>query len=541
MSFESYPIVTFGSNVDQIRQGHNLITTNVGDIAGLLTQNNSSVVDAINSLQIAFDALIVSAYPPLNNEQWLTANNFAGSGTLNLFKVSSADELIVGRHLIPFSSTTDLGKTGTGFRSIFGTTLYITTITAHSPSTRIDLNSTAGFDFKTNSTTLSLTEVSTTQIKLESTADQLDIISTRTRILSGAHAVELSTSGHLLPVVNETQEFGASDKRIKKTWTKDLDVTGAINFPSDYGGQVPIGAGMLWFGPDNQVPTNYLILRGDVASQATYPVLFTLYGTTFNTGGEGVGNFRLPDMRSRIPFGANASQVASPDASSPGKTFGAINHSHSVPAHRHLVGAVTIATDQGAHVHGSGSFSGSNADFNPRLQVPTHGHGHTLGTNDNSHVHGAGTLSATDTNIDHDHGIRVGNSGSVTVGSDVRSFSGFTGAGVMRTPSPSLTGTAGGSHSHAISGLTQGDTHSHTITGSISDQPAFFTNYWSDTDNASRLAANAHVHSISSSGTHGHTVPAHYAGSVVVDGDAAMTSGTNNPPCFALWFIVRAK
>ena len=69
MSFTSYPIVTFGSNIDIIRQAHNLLTTNLGDINGLQTSVKDSLVDAINSLNADFSALTVSAYPPLNNEQ----------------------------------------------------------------------------------------------------------------------------------------------------------------------------------------------------------------------------------------------------------------------------------------------------------------------------------------------------------------------------------------------------------------------------------------------------------------------------------------
>lgn len=43
-------------------------------------------------------------------------------------------------------------------------------------------------------------------------------------------------------------------------------------------------------------PTGYLLCDGSVVSQAAYPDLFTAIGTAFNTGGEGAGNFRLPNQ-----------------------------------------------------------------------------------------------------------------------------------------------------------------------------------------------------------------------------------------------------
>lgn len=42
------------------------------------------------------------------------------------------------------------------------------------------------------------------------------------------------------------------------------------------------------------VPDGWLEANGQVVAQADYPDLFALYGTTFDTGGEGAGNFRLP-------------------------------------------------------------------------------------------------------------------------------------------------------------------------------------------------------------------------------------------------------
>jgi len=60
-------------------------------------------------------------------------------------------------------------------------------------------------------------------------------------------------------------------------------------------GALPVGS-MLPV-PKGVVPPGYLELDGSVQSIAVYPDLAAYLGTTFNTGGEGAGNFRLPESR----------------------------------------------------------------------------------------------------------------------------------------------------------------------------------------------------------------------------------------------------
>nr|WP_216891620.1 phage tail protein [Pseudomonas putida] len=58
---------------------------------------------------------------------------------------------------------------------------------------------------------------------------------------------------------------------------------------------VPVGS-ILPF-PKAAVPAGYLELDGSVKGGAMYPDLFAYLGTTYNTGGEPAGYFRLPDSR----------------------------------------------------------------------------------------------------------------------------------------------------------------------------------------------------------------------------------------------------
>lgn len=64
---------------------------------------------------------------------------------------------------------------------------------------------------------------------------------------------------------------------------------------------LPIGVEMDW--PGTSAPSLWLMEYGQVVSQATYPELFAVLGTTYNTGGEGAGNFRLPDARGAVIAG----------------------------------------------------------------------------------------------------------------------------------------------------------------------------------------------------------------------------------------------
>lgn len=56
------------------------------------------------------------------------------------------------------------------------------------------------------------------------------------------------------------------------------------------------GEGVVWFGPTAPLPPGMLLANGAVVAIADYPALFDVIGTTYNTGGEGAGNYRLPNL-----------------------------------------------------------------------------------------------------------------------------------------------------------------------------------------------------------------------------------------------------
>lgn len=80
---------------------------------------------------------------------------------------------------------------------------------------------------------------------------------------------------------------------IKDTYTK-VEIAEMIAQAS----ALPVGT-MVAF-PKAVVAPGFLEVDGSVQSIATYPDLFAYLGTTFNTGGEGAGNFRLPESRAEF-------------------------------------------------------------------------------------------------------------------------------------------------------------------------------------------------------------------------------------------------
>lgn len=106
-------------------------------------------------------------------------------------------------------------------------------------------------------------------------------------------------------------------------------------------------------------PTGWLLADGTTVSQVTYAALFAVCGTTFNTGGEPVGDFRLPNPISRSVMGAGTTAGLTAVAIGEKKgeethvllTGELATHNHGVtdPGHNHTQNAHTHTQD--AHTH----------------------------------------------------------------------------------------------------------------------------------------------------------------------------------------------
>lgn len=128
-------------------------------------------------------------------------------------------------------------------------------------------------------------------------------------------------------------------------WMKDVSVQLKILFGSPQSSNsaiiatlVQAGTILPFGGIAANIPTGYLVCDGSVVSQGQYVSLFSAIGTNWNTGGEGAGNFRLPDLRGRDILGAGTGAGLSPRAV--GQTGGEETHlltTPELPAHNHPV------------------------------------------------------------------------------------------------------------------------------------------------------------------------------------------------------------
>lgn len=280
-------------------------------------------------------------------------------------------------------------------------------------------------------------------------------------------------------------------------------------------------------------PPGYLLCNGAAVSRTTYSRLFAKISTTFGAG-DGVTTFNVPDMRGRFPIG----KAAAGTGSTLGGSGGTIDHTHSVPAHYHSLGAgadLAIGAS-GAHVHSI------DHDHGAVTSGAESGHTHSI---DHNHAAvtsaGSGALS-TDSQGAHTHFII--NNDLVSGGSAIapsttnwiaKTFDAVNDFSVdLRasgaTADRGLT-SSNGAHTHSIAD------HTHSV-----DLPNF---------TGTSGASSGHTHSVdlpnftgsAGSATHTHAV-GDFSGRVGlvtggVDGNAAMTSGTANPPFLSVNFIIK--
>jgi microcystin-dependent protein len=124
----------------------------------------------------------------------------------------------------------------------------------------------------------------------------------------------------------------------------------------------PIGSGRLWFAA--VAPTGWVLADGSLLARVgQYAPLFNVISTTFNLAGDAdATKFRLPDLRGRVPMGADGAAgrlTSSPDTlGTSGGAEAAALTSGQLPVHRHslMSGDVTVALGgQGLRVPVRGS------------------------------------------------------------------------------------------------------------------------------------------------------------------------------------------
>lgn len=104
---------------------------------------------------------------------------------------------------------------------------------------------------------------------------------------------------------------------------------------------------MEWAGASDPASGKWVICDGRTLSIQTYPDLYAVLSTTWNTGGEPAGDFRIPDLRSRVTVGAG--QGAGLTSRTLASQFGEEAHSLTtaeLPSHTH-----TGVTGNNNHTH----------------------------------------------------------------------------------------------------------------------------------------------------------------------------------------------
>lgn len=95
------------------------------------------------------------------------------------------------------------------------------------------------------------------------------------------------------------QDTPTADKNIANKKYVDDQIAGIS--PSS----APTGSVIMYAGDKTGgIPTGWLLCDGSSVSETTYSALFAVIGHSFG-GDPGGGNFRLPDLRQRFPWGSN--------------------------------------------------------------------------------------------------------------------------------------------------------------------------------------------------------------------------------------------
>lgn len=207
---------------------------------------------------------------------------------------------------------------------------------------------------------------------------------------------------------------------------------GAITADKFASGAVPdaVPPGVVSPYAGSSAPSGWLLCDGSTKSQTTYAALYAVIGATYNTGSEGAGNFRLPNMKGKVPVGLDSAQTEFDVLGETGgaKTVTLTAAESGLPAHSH--DNTASASTAAAHTHSI----------------------------DHSHTASSNTVG------DHAHGVNARPDDATSTGSYFISAE-------QTTQVVQVADTAGaGSHSHTITipaytgSSGSAGSHTHTIT-----------------------------------------------------------------------------
>lgn len=271
-------------------------------------------------------------------------------------------------------------------------------------------------------------------------------------------------------------------------------------------------AGIIKAFAGTSAPRGHVFCDG-VSYSKTDPLYAPLYAVIGGTYGETETTFQVPDLRGRFPLGVSGSGTGS----TLGGIGGSLDHNHSLPAHHHAMGsgsdlAISSSGGHSTSIDITHTHSASSRKTGTGITFPQNATGyHTVGLSDVGHSHGI-SLNARDgapntktTTILSSYVSAGSASYSFTNGSTTGTYSGVS--------------LSGGYHAHSISFTDP--THDHTI-------------------DINTLSTNTTRTDSGGTHTHGSNAFTGKIGLVTggVDGNAAMTSGGENPAFIALNYII---
>ncbi len=141
---------------------------------------------------------------------------------------------------------------------------------------------------------------------------------------------------------------------------KDNSVTAAKLDSAALGVLMPTGSILPYAG--SSVPTGYLFCDGNEYDQTgTHSSLFSTIGSTYNTGGETTGFFRVPDLQGRViagrdnMSGTSANRLTTAKSGINGDNLGASGGQEDhqltegqIPSHTHGIGGIALNMDTGS-------------------------------------------------------------------------------------------------------------------------------------------------------------------------------------------------
>jgi microcystin-dependent protein len=173
---------------------------------------------------------------------------------------------------------------------------------------------------------------------------------------------------------------------------------------------------------------------GNVKSIAANQALYDVIGTTYNTGAEGAGNFRLPDIRGRTVFGqddmggSDADRITTAVAGFEASTLAATGGSQLYAQHNHASGSHTH--DLGNHTH----------------VMREHTHGFSGTTSQDFYQGGLTSGASYDQQIGSDEHVHTYS------GTSAAASWGATGASTSGAPSSNTSGAGSGNTDNAGTG-----------------------------------------------------------------------------------------